>query len=312
MIIIADRNGTTDAAYHTLVKHLRVDLPIVMVSWAENFIFNEELLNIKDYCLVCYCEYGYDHDFSKTGTHIWGKNSENFPRYYNRGWIAFDNWVKNNPPKIVFKRELLQKDRTESILPIDYPATFPAIPIQSEEEFNNRPVSGFMYFGRSHEDRLRLHSDIWRNASKYGYSVCDNIYLFEGFMANESGKKYISVHVPHYERLPLENILYINGKSKIGVVPFGAGQKTFRAAEVSANAVMLMWEDDLAWQEDWTSGVNCLKCKPGMEVEAIEKYVNDPILYQIYQRGVETWKQYHVGNYIPRLEKIINESIHRS
>ena len=96
MVILADKNGSVDSAFHTLVRHISSSIPIVMVSWVENFAFNDELLNIKDYILICFCEYGYDWDLEKSGSHIWGQNSENFPRYYNGDWIKFDNWVKEN------------------------------------------------------------------------------------------------------------------------------------------------------------------------------------------------------------------------
>jgi len=308
MIIIADKNGCADSSYHTLVRHINSPIPIVMVSWAEDFIFNDALLEVKEYVLICFCEYGYDWDLTKSGSHIWGKNSENFPRYYNKDWVTFDKWVKENQPKILFKRELLKKDVSSVVRPIDYPAIISPIPIQSEEEFNNRPISACYYFGRSHEDRLRLHSDIWKGATQFGYSVCDNIYYFDGFMQHESGKKYVSMHIPHYQRHPIENIIAITGLSKIGIAPFGAGQKTFRTTEVSANSAMLMWENDLAYSFDWVDGVNCIMCRPGDEVETIEEFTKTNELYPIYLKGVETFDKYRVGRYISEyLEPIINE-----
>jgi hypothetical protein len=148
------------------------------------------------------------------------------------------------------------------------------VPIQTEEQFNARPISACYYFGRSHEGRLMAHASIWEGATKHGYSVCDNIYYFNGFMQFQEGRKYVSMYIPHYQRHPIEDVLVINGMSKIGFAPFGAGQKTFRAAEVSINSVMLMWEDNLFWAENWVHGVNCIKCKQGDEVETIEKWHN--------------------------------------
>ena len=96
MILIANKTGEVDSAYHSLVKHINSKYPIVMVSWSEHFVFNEELLKLKDYVLVCFCEYGWDLEL--THTHIWGENSDFFTRYYNRDWIKFDDWVKENAP----------------------------------------------------------------------------------------------------------------------------------------------------------------------------------------------------------------------
>src|SRR5690348_2057631 len=113
MIYTADKNQTADSAYHTLVKHINSKYPIVMVNWVENFVFNEELLNIKDYVLCCYSEEGWDIPI--IDSHIWGKNSDKFPRYNNGDWVKFDNWVKENSPRLMLKRELLSKDVTDKI-----------------------------------------------------------------------------------------------------------------------------------------------------------------------------------------------------
>jgi len=178
--------------------------------------------------------------------------------------------------------------------------------VETEEEFNARPVSASYYFGRSHEGRLKTHASIWEGATKYGYSVCDNPYQMVGnpseglgnFLQNEPGKKYISMHLPHWFRLPINFILQLTGTAKIGIAPHGAGIKTFRASEVSCNSVMLLWEDDLAWSYEWVHGVNCLKCKPGEEVETIEKWTQDERLYSIYCEGVKNFEKYRVNNYI--------------
>lgn len=305
--IIATSTGETDSAYHTLVKHIQSPIPIVMVSWTENFIFNTDLLNLKEYILVDYNEYGWDAKL--TETHIWGKNSENFPRYYNGDWIKFDNWVKENPPKLFFKRELLKKDAIGNIFPIDYTASTDILAVQTRENFNSRPLSVAYYFGRSHEERLRLHARIWDGATRHGYNVCDNLYYFVQFMQNENGKKYASMNIPHYVRHPIEDLLHVNGMAKIGIAPFGAGQKTFRHAEVSSNAVMLTWENDLAWAADWIHGYNCLICKQGEEVETIEKWNNYPRLYDIYLEGIKTWDKYRTSRYInDYLNPIINQA----
>jgi len=317
MVILANKNNEIDSAYHTLVKHINTDKTIVMVSWAEDFKFNDELLSVKEYVLVCYCEYGYDHDFWKTGTHIWGCNSVKFPRYYKGDWIKFDDWVKSNPPSLILKREFFKDDFSINysnnlikIMPIDYTTSILPIPIQSEKEFYERPISACYYFGRSHESRLKTHASIWDGATKYGYSVCDNIYYFNGFMQFETGKKYVSMHIPHYQRHPIESVLTINGLSKIGIVPMGAGQKTFRAAEVSCNSIMLMWNENLFWGVDWVDGFNCFKCNPGEEVELIEKLTNSSYdLYRVYVNGVNAWGKYRTENYInDYLMPLINET----
>lgn len=294
-IILADKNGNVDSAYHTLIKHIKSPVPIVMVSYLDDFVFNEELLSLKpkEFIVIDFIEMGWDYDYSN-------HTIENYyKRFKGDEWKKFNDWAYNCQPLICFKRELdIATSKIQGYYPIDYPAVVEPIPIQSKEEFNARPLSAAYYFGRSHEGRLAIHASIWNGATKYGYSVCDNIYYYNDFMHHERGKKYVSMNIPHYVRHPIETVLKINGAAKIGIVPFGAGIKTFRAAEVSSNSVMLMWEDNLSWAYEWKHGFNCIKCKQGEEVGTIEKWANDEKLYSIYCEGVKTWDKYRTENYI--------------
>ena len=298
MVITADKNNTADCVYDTLLTQINSPYPIVLVNWVHNFVFNDALLGLKDYVLICFCEYGWD--FEIKDSHIWGVNTgDGYANYKGEEWLKFDDWVKNNPPKIMFKRELLSKDVTNKVIPIEYPCVIEnTYPLQTKEEFNNRIFHCVYFFGRSNEERLKLHARIWEGATKYGYSVGDNIYYMDGFVQNEKGKKYVSMHIPYYQRHPISYILNISQHAKFGIVPFGAGKKTFRHAEIPTNTIMLTWGDDLAWSADWVNGFNCIKCKIGEEVETIEKMFNSDSLYDIYIEGVKTSEFYRVDNYI--------------
>ena len=74
MVIHADAQGRADSAYHTLVRHINSLIPVVMFSWVEGFVFNEQLLNIKEAVLICFAEYGWDKKI--IDSHIWGKNKD--------------------------------------------------------------------------------------------------------------------------------------------------------------------------------------------------------------------------------------------
>lgn len=306
-IVVADARDRTDSIYHSLNGRIDSKYPIVLVSWVEDYVFNEALLDIKDYVLLCMCEYGWNYEIKDS--HIWGINTgEGYGSYRGEEWLKFDNWVKNNPPKLMLKRELLKKDVSDKVQPIEYPCIVETVyPLQTREEFNNRLFHCVYFFGRSSEERLRLHARIWDGATKYGYSVGDNIYYMDGFVKNEQGKKYVSMHIPHYQRHPINSILNISQHAKFGIVPFGAGKKTFRHAEIPLNTIMLTWEEELAWSADWIDGFNCIKCKVGEEVETIEKLFYSDSLYDIYIEGVKTSEFYRVDNYIKNyLEPKIN------
>lgn len=295
MVIIADGRGQIDSAYHTLVRHIPTDKTIVMVSWAENFVFNDALLSVKDYYLICFCEYGWDANL--TETHIWGLNSKNFSRYYNNDWIKFDNWVKENPPKLLLKRELLKKDVSEKVKAIEYPCVTHHWAVDTKEQFDNRPLSTFQYWGRSNENRLRIHGEIWHHASKKGFSVCDNVYYINKFLQEEKGEKWVTLWIPHYERVDVNDLLKINAISKLSLSWGGAGFKCFRTAEAPVNSVMVMWENNYAFSYDWNE-TNCILVQPGKELEGIDKALTNPLLYEIYLAGIENCNKYRIDNYI--------------
>ncbi len=190
-IITADKQGRADSIYHSLVKHLNSKLPIVMVNWVEDFVFNDELLKLKDYVLCCMCEYGWNYTIKDS--HIWGKNTDKNGygdgRYRGTEWDKFDNWVKKNPFKIMFKRELLKKDVTDKIKPIEYTTTANMYHVQSKEEFDNRPVSVNQFWGRSNEVRIRIHGEIWIHAFHKGFQPCDNLYYINNYLNEEKGDK---------------------------------------------------------------------------------------------------------------------------
>ena len=71
MIHIADRNGNVDSVYNTLLRFIDSSkIDIVVVSWLDGFVFNDELLKVKDYVLICYMEYGWNVQLSHTNLGI--------------------------------------------------------------------------------------------------------------------------------------------------------------------------------------------------------------------------------------------------
>lgn len=309
MIILADKNGRIDSAYHTLVKHINSKLPIVMVSWVESFVFNDALFGIKDYVLISFCEYGWNYEIKDS--HIWGintdKNGYGDGRYKGKGWNKFDDWVKSNPPRLIFSRELLSKNVSNIVKPIEYPCTTWNWELDTEEKFNSRPLSCFQYWGRSNENRLRIHGDIWHRATKRGFSVCDNLFYIDKFLQEEKGEKWVSLWIPHYCRVDINQLMPLNAMSKLSLSWEGAGQKCFRHGEAPCNSVMVMHKNNLAWSHEWDKN-NCILVESGKEMEGIDEALKNPSLYEIYKAGVENCNKYRLENYLPYLENIINNA----
>lgn len=307
-IIVADKGGDTDGSMHKMLMAIESATPIVLMSRTRNFQFNDSLLGAKDYILADVSEMGWDWEWGEHGSHQWGKNIEHFPQFSeNEHYKRFNDWVAANQPKLTFQRELLKKDVSDILKPIDYPCWYEPKEIQDKTGFNGRPISSFYYWGRSHEARLKLHSDIWKAASERGFSVCDNLNFFEKFVFEEEGRKWVSLNIPHYGRIDVREIIGRQALSKTSIAMPGAGVKTFRHCESSINSVMVKWKDDLAWSYSWDE-TNCVLTEEGKEIEDIENALQNPDLYEIYKAGTANCQKYQINNYLKNyLLPIINK-----
>ena len=291
--MVADARQQTDGAIARLLEKVVCPVTVVLMGRTNGFKFNNKLKTVGRYVLVEVSELGWDYKF--IDSHTWGQNTANFPQYEDDEYKKFDDWVASNPPLFTLQRELLKKDVTDICKPIDYPCWYEVPSPQSRGEFNGRPISGFYFWGRSHEARLRLHSQIWSEASKRGFSVCDNPNFFERFVEEEKGTLFASMWMPHYGRMEMQKVLEMQQYAKVSIALPGAGVKTFRHTESSYNAVMLKWPDNLAWAYPWVDGVNCLIAGEGGEIDAVFAAKN---LYETYCSGVENCRKYQVNNYV--------------
>lgn len=308
-LIVANATNNTDGTAAALLSRVNSPIPIVLVSRADDFKFNESLLSLSgtNYVLADFIEYGWDVDIEKTGTHIWGKNTNEFGFLQTDEWARFDEWVSANPPRVTFKREILKRDVTDTLMPIEYPRMVEAdYPVDSKEEFNARPINAFQYWGRSNEHRLRIHSEIWLHAYKKGFSVCDNIYFYNDFMHNERGEKWVTLWMPHWARVPISELLKINGHSKLSLSWAGAGFKCFRSTGESAiNSTLVMTKNNYAWSFPLDES-NTILVEHGKEIDGIEQALQREDLYEVYLSGIETCNKYKISRYISEyIEPII-------
>lgn len=310
MIVSPDRNGKLDGPVHFILKELKTDIPLVPVTFYQDYQFDQSLYwKLDNYILFDFCEYG-ANDWDMQETHLWGINSKKFPQTQTHEWEKFDEFVAKKPPLIYFKRELLQKDFKLGIYPIEYPSFHPPYPVQSEKEFNMRPLQVFFCWGHSHESRRVLHGNIFSNAAIKGYGVVDN-FNFIDQAKREYKDLWVTIQTPHYARISMEEVLNINGQAKLSVSMPGAGIKCFRHSESPVNSVMVMRNDNLAWSYPWIAGLDCIKfglpvTKDGIRgvlgqwdaIEVMENWLNHDGLYGIYKKGVEKLDKYRLSNYV--------------
>lgn len=298
MIISPDKSGNIDPIVYNIIQGVNSPIPIVPITRLNDFVFNDRLLELKEYVLVDFCEYGYDWDMRDT--HLFGQNTLLFRHHFDTAeWQKFDQWVTENPPRLYFKRELLKQDVTENVIPIEYPCWYSSQnPLQTKDEFNSRRLEVAHYWGFSHTMRKTFQGNSYLHAVKEDITIIDNIYYYDKFLQENHRRYWFNAHIPHFARVQIDGVFAITNNAKLCVSLPGAGVKCFRSMEAPFTSVVVMREDDIAWTYDWVHNENCIKFVGDDPIPAIEEALRNPQLYEIFLKGQEVVEKYKIGNYI--------------
>lgn len=311
--VSGDTNGALD---HLLLRGFdRVDsqeecdviaIPITTVA---DFEFNEKLNDIKKpYVLLDYTELEWNYFDNGEPTMLFGQNAKDC-RWLKENWHPFSDFVRDHPPAVYFKRELLAKDVTDKVKPIDWPCVLEIPKIQTEAEFNARRYEVLFVWGYSHPSRPRLHADIFRGMANYGIDVVSTIEQYFKRPVSNGARAWASIYSPYYDRAPMSIIAMMQQDAKIGVSLPGAGRKCFRSAEAPVGSIMAAPSlDGLAWSYPWEHSENFIglwNCSED-NFDWLNKYVRELSLYPIYLAGQETIRKYQTKTYI---ENYINPLI---
>jgi len=307
MIISADKN-TYSPPEMNVIKDVNSSIPLVLVTRLNNYVFNEELLSLGDYVLVNLAEFGWD--FNWEFSPIFGTDDERlFDVFQGDEWRKFNDFVKSNPPKLTFQREILRKDLNDKIKPLSYPCYQPEYKLNLKEEFDARPLDVCHYFGRSSEERMIFQGNAYIHASEKGFEICDNIYYLQGFLNEGKKKIWVSTHIPHFARIDISQILQINGLSKLALSMPGCGKHCFREGEVPVNSVMVLQDNDIPFPFEWVHNFNCIRYKGDNPIPAIDEALKRDDLYDIYLRGLENIDNYRYPKYSNYIEQEITKAL---
>ncbi|MES2382375.1 MAG: hypothetical protein V4538_15115 [Bacteroidota bacterium] len=319
MSIVLPNLNRTDVPAINMLNMVNTDIPILLLSRQDEFSLNEEVLSLggKEFVVCDFIEEGWDKSYPNTL--VVGENTDEFDFMQGEGWNKLHEFLAINQPKLYLKRELQSKDQTDKLVPVEYPNWQPDYPLQLKEQFDNRPISAFNYWGRSHEARLMLQSQIWKHAALNGYSVCDNIFQYNDFMHHErESKKLVSFHMPFYSRVEMPIIMAINAVSKLSISLWGCGKKCFRSTGESSNdSICVLPEDELAYSYPFIHNQNCIKFSTNNDItglknewkvmETVDEALRNPRLYDIYLESKKIADWYRIDNYIKNyLTPLIN------
>jgi hypothetical protein len=295
----------------TLLSHLPnlvgahdADVIVVPISFYQDFQFRRDLpaiIGSKRWILVDYLELGLDWEPNGViDSHLLGRNSANFARVSGPEWMRLDAFVRDHPPLVYFRRELLAREHSDSIRPLEFPGYLPIPTIQSREEFNSRPVEAFHYWGLSHRSRPVLHGDIFRHSYDKGYEVLSEWGHWHGFFSNKRNRVWSTIHAPHFARVGIEHIQHYIHRSKLTVSLPGAGVRCFRDLEAAAGSIPTFGHTALGWSFPFIHGQNCIEIRLDHAWEDLYKATQRGDLYDIYVESQRNAENFVGANYVNR------------
>lgn len=310
-----DKNGFVDGCLQHMVldgfpnlvsSEAEADVCLVPVSRHAGFEFGS--LPSKKYAILDFLEYEWRAVNDVRYSHFLGENTAEFERWLSPEWLRLCESVSGNKPIAYFKRELHASDLfIPTVHPIDWPCMQEIPPVQSEEEYNARPIDVLFWWGYSHPSRPKLHADIFEGMADYGIEVFDN---HEVWGAIDTRKAWLSLYLPWYKRVPAATLMALQRQAKITVSMPGAGVKCFRTTgEASVNSVMALPYDDLAWSFPWEHNGNCIRLSDLVFSDLISTSRRND-LYPIYLNGVKATRRYirdaYIRDYVlPKIEESI-------
>jgi hypothetical protein len=277
------------------------DLVILPISFFHDYKFNPKIYDIaeagKPYVFMDWLEYEWCYFNEKNETHLFGKNTLDC-RWLNPNWHPLHEWMRNHPPLVYFKRELLANDVSDTVKPIEWQCYLADMPMQSEDEFNARPLEVFFNWGFSNPMRPTLHSKIFE-AMNHGIGVISEASQFEPFIRDHPhARAWMTVFAPWFSRVSITDLLFYQRRAKLSVSLPGCGVKCFRHAESPCESIMALPEDDLAWGIPWVHEDNCIRLRPDRVFEDLNAATKRGDLYQIYKRSQETIARYRGPAYV--------------
>lgn len=351
-IIKHNKNGKYSDVYdayiknvwiHTINKyceyttdHLDADFSILPIAWEPDYEYDELInnINFKNIIVLDFMEYGcgdIQHvNYNKTHL-LYGIKFDEINNCLSRDprfkelHINIMQYLQDKI-RLYFKRELSSKidlsNLNTKVLPCDYTNIYDEYDPVSSNEFYNRGLDLLYIWGRSNQDRVKLHGSIFQQMDRFGHNMYTSEKQYDiELIDNKRTNAFLLLHREWYERCDFKKYQF-NSKTVIDL--YGAGMKCFRNIESSINCVPFKQDPSLQKHAyEWIDGYNCIFL-PNLDngsnqldiaesCNIIEKYTRGDLhnkLYDIYLKSCEINHQYIADKYIKNyFLKHVNENI---
>lgn len=274
------------------------DVIVVPVSTFPDYRFNPKLRDIrKQYVLVDYLEYEHNY-FERAGTtHLFGKNTREC-QWLNPHWHELCDFVRDNPPVLYLKRELMAHEVMDHVKPICWPSRLEIPMLDGKDEYNARPIEAAMVWGWSNPIRPKLHGQMFAAMETHGIGIISDIEHYHGYFQSPCARTWAAIFAPHYGRKPMTSIEWLQQRSKMSLSMPGCGVKAFRDSEACVGTLMVLRDDPLARSIPWTHGENCIRLRVGHEFEDLDAATKRDDLYALYAACQNTARKYCTREYV--------------
>lgn len=293
--------------YKPLQTALGADVVVLAVSYLHSGLqFRAPKLDGRPWVMVDFCEY-----FCQAGdtTHLFGVSDEApIDAYGTEDWTRFSDWVADNPPALYFKRELFEQDRTDTVLPVEYPVSIPIPEPVSRAEFEARPCEVFNCWGLSNHERSRFHGEIFTLAGEFGLTVADSWAMFDHFAQHPEGRLWATIHTHCTQRIPIDRLInHYQARSRVSCSFPGSGVKCFRHGEACVGSIMAMPRDGMAWSYPWNGGQNCFRfTNPEELASAVQSETSYEIYLECQKNAARYASEQYVADYmVPNIERAL-------
>jgi hypothetical protein len=307
-------------------NHEDADFSIFPIVWEPDYEYDTRLNRVNFNNIVVL-------DFTEFGCGTWPdiRYTTEFNSLFGVRFTPYDGLFEREPQfrvlhenmggalrdkiRLYFKRELPIKinvcDLDIPILPADFINTYDGYTPSTEDQFWDRGMDLLYIWGRSSQDRVRLHSSIFGQMDRFGHNMYTSEKQYDEELIKNGRDNAISLfHKEWYERC---DFMKYQSNSRCVIDLYGAGMKCFRTIESTINAVSFKQDMTvLSHAYPWIDGENCIMFanKQGsntLDVSAacdtLWHYIRGEgkqDLYQIYLKSCEINLKYRNVNYIPQ------------
>jgi hypothetical protein len=311
-------------SFQLVDDHETADFSILPIVWEHNYEYDTSINDVKFKNIIIL-------DFIEFGAGLWSDKRYQTELYCFFGfqYNSYNNFLEQNKElfnlhnnlnthlkdkvRVYFKRELsnhldISKIETK-VLPADYTNVFDQYDLCSETDFWKRGLDVLYIWGRSSQDRVRLHGTLYSQMDRFGHAMFSSTEQYEElFIKNKGDHGIVLLNKEPFERVDFRKYQ----KNSRGVIDlYGAGLKCFRTIESTINS--MSFKQDLSFLSHaypWIHGENCVmfQNKEGSNnldeykaCDTLWHYIRGPgknDLYKIYLKSCETNLKYRNVTYL--------------